>query len=91
MPINAYKCSDCDFKEEYIESFSVSKEQWHPEFCPKCQEGKLEKVFDLAGHSIAIDFVGPGFFINDYGKHNWRLGKTKEQISKVLANQATPY
>jgi len=35
MPINKYKCNECDFTEEYVESFSTSKENWHPENCPK--------------------------------------------------------
>jgi predicted nucleic acid-binding Zn ribbon protein len=91
MPTNTYSCLECGFKEEYIEGAQISKENWHPEVCPKCEKGKLEKTFDLAGNSIGIDFVGPGFYINDSGKHNWRKGKTKEQISKVLANQADPY
>lgn len=91
MPINRYKCNECGFTEEYVESFSTSKESWHPENCPKCKEGKLEKVFDMAGHSIAIDFVGSGFYINDYGKHNWKKGKSSEEISKVLSGEKNPY
>jgi putative FmdB family regulatory protein len=64
MPINKYNCTECDFSEEYVESFSTSKENWHPEVCPKCEKGNLEKVFDLSGHRIGIDFVGPGFYVN---------------------------
>lgn len=91
MPSKTYLCSECGFKEEYIESFSVAKENWHPEICPKCGIGKLESIFDMSGHSVGIDFVGSGFYINDHGKHNWRLGKTKDQIAKVLSNQSDPY
>lgn len=91
MPTNTYKCSECDFQDEYVESFSTSRKNWHPEVCPQCNKGKLEKIFDMAGHSIGIDFVGPGFFINDSGKHNWRQGKSKDEISKVLAGEKDPY
>lgn len=91
MPINTYKCNKCDFTDEYVEGQQTSKENQHPEKCPKCKKGKMEKVFDLAGNSIGIDFVGKGFYINDYGKHNWKYGKTKEEISKVLAGEKDPY
>lgn len=91
MPTNSYTCKKCGFTDEYIEGKQTSKENEHPEICPSCGKGKLEKVFNLAGNSIGIDFVGKGFYINDYGVHNWKQGKTKEQISKVLANQADPY
>lgn len=91
MPIYTYKCTKCGFTDEFIESFSTSKENWHPENCPKCKEGKLEKVFDMAGHSIGIDFVGPGFYINDYGIHNWRSKMSKEDQAKVLSGKKDPY
>jgi len=91
MPINKYKCSDCEFTEEYVESFSTEKKLWHPEVCPKCNKGKLEKVFDLAGHSIGIDFIGPGFWINDNGIHAWKKHLSKEDQVKVLKENKDPY
>ena len=91
MPINTYSCSNCGFKEEYVESISVSKESWHPENCPSCNIGKLEKVFDLAGHTIGIDFIGPGFYINDSGIHNWKSRMSVDEQSKVLTENKNPY
>jgi predicted nucleic acid-binding Zn ribbon protein len=91
MPTNTYKCNNCSFVNEYIESFSTTKENWHPDVCPECNTGTLEKIFDMAGHSIGIDFVGSGFYINDYGIHNWKKNKTDHEISKVLADNVDPY
>lgn len=90
MAINTYSC-ECGFKEEYIESFSVEKSNWHPEICPKCNKNPLTKVFDMAGHSIGIDFVGSGFYINDYGIHNWKRNMNQTNQSKVLAGEMSPY
>ena len=75
-----YKCDKCGFMDEYIDSISVAEKP--PEICPKCNEGKMEKQFGFNG---GIDFVGPGFYINDHGKHNWKKGKTDAQIADCLA------
>jgi len=91
MAINTYKCTVCDFQEEYIESTSVAKENWHPDHCPKCIGGTLEKIFDLAGHSIGIDFVGPGFYINDYGIHNYKARMSLDDQAKVMSGEKDPY
>lgn len=93
MPIRTYKCNDneCGFQDEYIESFSVSKDQWHPDICPKCGKTKLEQVFDLAGNSIGIDFIGSGFYINDYGKHAWKRNLSQDDQAKVIAGNKDPY
>jgi putative FmdB family regulatory protein len=90
MPINKYHCNSCDFEEEYIESFSTSKELWHPENCPKCNTGKLEKIFDMKDGKGGFDIIG-FCFMNTHGKHNWRLGKTQDEISKVLTGEKDPY
>lgn len=90
MPINKYKCNECDFTDEYVESFSTSKENWHPENCPKCKEGKLEKVFDMAGGHGGFDIVGY-CYMNEYGKHNWRPKMSKDDQAKVLSGKKDPY
>jgi len=90
MPIFNYKCdsTECDFKEEYIESFSIPKENWHPEICPKCNKGKLEKQFDLSGQSF--DLVGD-CYLNTYGKHAWKKNMSASDQAKVLAGEKDPY
>jgi len=87
MPIFDFKCSKCGFQDEYIESFSVPKEMKAPKICPKCNEGEMEKQF--SSKNIGIDFIGSGFFINDYGKHNWKKGKTPDQIADYLVPDKT--
>lgn len=91
MAIHTYKCNECGFSNEYIESISVSPTMWHPEKCPECKTGKMEKVFDMAGHSIGIDFVGPGFYTNDWGIHAWKKRMSIDDQSKVLAGTKNPY
>jgi len=89
MPTNTYSCPECDFREEYYESISISKEQWHPEVCPKCGKGKFEKVFDMKGHG-GFDVVGFGYDYT-YGKKNWKANMNNSDKSKVLAGKKNPY
>lgn len=90
MPINKYKCLECDFIEEYVESFSTSKENWHPEICPKCNKGNLEKVFDMSDSHGGFDIIG-SCYLNDYGKHAWKKRMNKEDQVKVLKDNRSPY
>ena len=90
MPINKYECTECEFSEEYIESFSTSKDSWHPEICPKCGKGKLEKVFDMKDGHGGFDIIG-SCYMNDYGKHAWKKNMTTENQVKVLKDNKNPY
>jgi len=90
MPINKYKCTECDFTEEYIESFSTSKENWHPEVCPECKKGKLEKVFDMVGGCGGFDIIG-SCYMNDYGRKAWKKNFCTEDQIKVLTKNKSPY
>ena len=90
MAINTYKCTVCDFQEEYIESFSVDKENWHPENCPKCIGGTLEKIFDMTNSHGGFDIIG-SCYLNTYGKHNWKARMSLDDQTKVLAGEKDPY
>jgi len=90
MPINTYACSECDFKEEYVESFSISKDQWHPEECPKYKKGTLEKVFDMTDSRGGFDIIG-SCYMNDHGKHAWKKRLSDEDKVKVLRDNKSPY
>jgi hypothetical protein len=82
MPTRVYKCPLCDFQDEYIESFSVTKENFHPDVCPTCNEGRLEEVFDLGKHR---NFQwNCACYENTLGTHNWKQGKSDVEISKYL-------
>jgi hypothetical protein len=90
MPTNTYKCSNCDFQDEYIESFSIAKENWHPEYCPKCNEGKLEKIEDWSNSRGGFDIIG-SCYTNDYGRKAWKKHLSKEDQIKVLTKNKDPY
>ncbi|MFW6173251.1 MAG: FmdB family zinc ribbon protein [Elusimicrobiota bacterium] len=90
MPINTYRCPECEFKKEYIESFSTSKDQWHPEVCPECGKGKLEKVFDYENSHGGFDIIGY-CYANTLGKKNWKKHLSKEDQIKVLKDNKNPY
>jgi predicted nucleic acid-binding Zn ribbon protein len=90
MPINHYKCNECDFEEDYVESISVPKSMFHPEICPQCNTGKLEKVFDMNNGSGGFDIVGY-CYMNEYGKHNWKKNLNLSDQAKVLAGEKDPY
>ena len=90
MPINTYKCNKCDFKEEYIESFSIKKENWHPEICPECNKGKLEKVFDYKNSHGGFDIVG-WCFENTQGKKAWKRNLSVSEQSEVINGTRDPY
>ena len=90
MPINKYNCTECDFSEEYVESFSTSKENWHPEVCPKCEKGNLVKVFDMKDSRGGFDIVG-SCYTNDYGRKAWKKNLSQEDRIKVLTENKNPY
>ena len=69
MVIKDYVCNECGYTEEFIFSFSVKAPEI-PEVCPKCGNGKLEYKFALSTN-VALNFIGEGFYCNDYGKKNF--------------------
>ena len=90
MPIKSYKCDKCEFTEEYVESSSTSKECWHPENCPECKEGKLEKLFDMKDSRGGFDIVG-SCYTNDFGRKAWKKNLSQEDQIKVLTQNKNPY
>jgi len=90
MPVNTYKCPECDFIEEYVESISTSKDCHHPEVCPKCNKCNLEKVFDMTDSRGGFDIIG-SCYMNDYGKKAWKKRLSQDEQIKVLADNKNPY
>jgi len=86
MPMYDYCCDSCGFMDEYI-IYKGLEEGKEPTECPKCKKGKMKRQFSV-GKTVGIDFVGPGFYINDYGKHNWKKNLSIDDQSKVLAPDA---
>lgn len=90
MPTNTYSCLKCGFKDEYIEGVQVSKENWHPEVCPICRKGKLEKIEDWVNSRGGFDIVG-SCYTNDFGRKAWKRNLSKENQIKVLKENKSPY
>jgi len=80
-----FKCSnaECQFIDEYIIGVSTPKTLEPPKECPKCKQGIMEKQFSSTSR-VGFDLVGAGFYVNDYGKHNWKKGKSAQEISTYL-------
>ena len=94
MAMIDFRCDKCGFTDEYI-IYGGLAEGVAPEKCPKCEDGKMERLFST-GKSVGIDFVGSGFYINDYGKHNWKRNLSDDDKAKVLSpnhngNYMSPY
>lgn len=92
MPIVDFRCDKCGFTDEYIIGSTNGGKA--PDNCPKCNEGKMERLFST--NQVGIDFVGPGFYINDHGIHAWKKRLSPEDQVKVLnpdhnGNYKNPY
>jgi putative FmdB family regulatory protein len=88
MPIFEYKCNECGWKDEYIESFSISKENFHPDICPNCKKGKMEKQFNADNQTF--DVKG-GSSYHGSGKKNWRKNKSISDQADILNGKKDPY
>jgi rubredoxin len=92
MPAYNYKCSDCDFLNEYNTNESLPKSLHPPEdmICPKCKTGKLE--IDTVSSMTGISF-DPGRFSYEYeyGKKAWKKNMSVSDQAKVLAGTKNPY
>lgn len=59
MPMYQYKCSEC--KEIYEKEQSMKDDPL--KYCPMCEKDTL---FRKPYTNIAMQFNGPGFYVNDY-------------------------
>ena len=91
MPIFDYKCGDCEFRDEYLVSLGTVDAK-EPKECPKCGGG-MEKVSPLVCKDceVGLSLIGPGFFVNDYGKHAWKKNMNISDQAQVLTGDKAPY
>ncbi|MGC9158645.1 MAG: FmdB family zinc ribbon protein [Terracidiphilus sp.] len=61
MPLYAYRCTQCGYHFEKIQSFKSQPER----ICPKCQ-GALDRPLSAP----RLHFKGAGWYVNDYGGKN---------------------
>jgi predicted nucleic acid-binding Zn ribbon protein len=88
MAMIDYKCLECGFVGEYMTGFSAPKVMKVPEVCPMCRKGMMEAQFPLS-NNIALNFIGSGFYCNDYGKNSIRNKSVSEQAD--ILNGKNPY
>jgi len=90
MPGFDYKCDKCNEVMEFFESTALPVEMKVPEdgVCPKCKEGKLQKMFS----AIRTNF-DPGRFSYEYehGKYNWKKKLGPIKSAEVLMGERDPY
>jgi len=78
MPLYEWKCDDCVVFWEDL--YNKPEDAPRKRKCPKC--GKMR---DRAVSTFGMNFIGDGFYCNDYGKntahHSSREGAAKEFIN----------
>ena len=72
MPTYDYKCEDCNYKFEYVQSMSSDRLT----VCPKCG-GHLRR---LIGEGSGIIFKGTGYYCTDYKGKNASM--TREHVAQ---------
>lgn len=75
MPLYPYRCTQCGYRFEKIQSFSSEPET----VCPECQ-GKLERQLTAP----RFHFKGSGWYINDYAS------KGSSGLSDTPSTNSTP-
>lgn len=88
MAMIDFKCLECGFVDEYMTGFSAPQNMKVSDICPKCNKGKMERQFSVSTN-VALNFIGTGFYCNDYGKKNIGRRPTSEQAE--ILNGKSPY
>lgn len=82
-PIFDFQCDKCKkIKEDLVKSDLSDS----PVNC-----GCGGKYSKLMPNRFAFDIIGPGCYMNDYGKHAWKKRMGPEDQAKVLAGEKDPY
>lgn len=85
-----YKCSKCDFTDEYSTSPSLPADMNPPAKCPKCKKGKMEKLFSIECRGKAgIDCING--YEYEYGSKAWKKNMSDTDKAQVLLGQKDPY
>ena len=69
MPIYEYRCSDCGFKEEYLQKVSEPTMT----VCPTCGKPSFVKLLSAAGFQLK----GSGWYATDFRNSSKGKGKTE--------------
>ena len=82
MPIYEYRCSNCDYEFENLQSM---KDEALLE-CPNCHQNTLKK---LISGGAGLIFKGSGFYITDY-KSSKSKSKEKTDSKESSEKKKTP-
>jgi putative FmdB family regulatory protein len=74
LPLYEYRCTQCGYSFEKIQSFSATPET----VCPKCQGELIRPVT-----APALQFKGAGWYVNDYA------GKSKATATATAAESSS--
>lgn len=80
MPLYEYRCTQCGYRFEKIQSFGAEPETE----CPKCQ-GALIRPLTVP----AFQFKGAGWYVNDYASKSTASSESGGE-SKIGADSAKP-
>ena len=82
MPTYDYKCQNCDYTFEILQSMSAE----HLVTCPKCNKDSLKR---LIGTGSGLLFKGSGFYETDYRSGSYTKDKKKDSESKTKDSKAS--
>lgn len=85
MPTYDYKCLECDYRFELLQSMTAEPVK----LCPKCS-GKVKRLIGAGSGPI---FKGTGFYQTDYknpsSKNNSPVNKETKEVAKPETNSTT--
>ena len=86
MPIHTYKCSKCEFSDDFIIGATTGAEP--PTDCPECGEVDcMEKQFNMS--RISGEVVGG--YDYEYGKKSWKRTGSMADKAAILNGTKDPY
>lgn len=80
MPLYPYRCTQCGYRFEKIQSFNAEPETE----CPKCH-GLLERPLTAPG----LQFKGAGWYVNDYASRSSSSSESPKSEAKAETKAET--
>jgi putative FmdB family regulatory protein len=75
MPTYEYRCRNCGFETEELQSFTEEPLK----LCPACHTESLSRIL---GGGAGLIFKGSGFYLTDYRKDAKKSGGEKKEEKK---------
>lgn len=81
MPIYTWSCHECElyWEREYKMGKAPEKTK-----CPGCEKRK-GRCYDIP----TLRFLGPGFYVNDYGRGNWAHKSQQGAVDEFVRDSET--